>query len=135
MVKLAKSSRELWDEHEAYEAMQKGGEGSRGGHVIGHTKSGKPIYEQQIEHHLTEAARHAGTAAKHEYGDKEDSRDKWSHHQTISDVHYEHAMSIASKHKLSSDKIDELREHGFEASHKKGHAKDWSEFTPHKSEK
>jgi hypothetical protein len=26
------------------EALEKGEEGSKGGHVIGHTKSGKPIY-------------------------------------------------------------------------------------------
>lgn len=30
--------------------LEKGGEGSRGGKVIGHTKSGKPIYEGG-EHH------------------------------------------------------------------------------------
>lgn len=34
------------------ERLQKavGGEGSRGGHVVGHTKSGNPIYEQMEAH-------------------------------------------------------------------------------------
>lgn len=30
--------------------LEKGGEGSRGGHVIGHTKTNKPIYESHIGH-------------------------------------------------------------------------------------
>lgn len=29
----------------AYNTIEKGGEGSRGGKIIGHTKSGKPIYD------------------------------------------------------------------------------------------
>jgi hypothetical protein len=43
------------------------GEGSRGGHVIGHTKSGKPIYESagHAEHGGFSAADHADAAAKH----------------------------------------------------------------------
>lgn len=43
------------------ELIEKGGEGSRGGKVIGHTKSGKPIYE----HHLSEAINHSKKARLH----------------------------------------------------------------------
>lgn len=37
----ATSCKHIW---QLAEAIEKGGEGSKGGHVIGHTKSGKPIY-------------------------------------------------------------------------------------------
>ena len=32
------------------DTLEKGGEGSRGGKIIGHTKSGKPVYEKQSAH-------------------------------------------------------------------------------------
>lgn len=31
---------------EQLDSIEKGGEGSKGGHIIGHTSSGKPIYDQ-----------------------------------------------------------------------------------------
>lgn len=36
--------------------LEKGGEGSRGGKVIGHTQSGKPIYEDLYNHHISKQA-------------------------------------------------------------------------------
>lgn len=39
------SLQQIQEEREKYELIKGGGEGSRGGKVIGHTKSGKPIYE------------------------------------------------------------------------------------------
>jgi len=33
------------------DSLEKGGEGSRGGKIIGHTKSGKPVYEDKSGHH------------------------------------------------------------------------------------
>jgi hypothetical protein len=52
-----------------------GGEGSRGGHVIGHTKTtGKPIYEsaessRKSDEHEAKAKHHYTEAAKHKVGD------------------------------------------------------------------
>jgi hypothetical protein len=47
---------ESQSEHNEYkpnqEGIVKGGEGSRGGKVIGHTKSGKPVYEHAVAAHI-----------------------------------------------------------------------------------
>lgn len=44
--------------------LEKGGEGSKGGKVIGHTKSGKPIYDSY-------------THKEHKHFTKEDHKDAW----------------------------------------------------------
>lgn len=44
--------------------IQKGGEGSKGGKVIGHTKSGKPIYEHSSIPSKGSSQYHAKKAAK-----------------------------------------------------------------------
>lgn len=53
-----------------------GGEGSRGGHIIGHTKSGKPIYGEWSIHHtdFTEADHADAAKAYKKKGDKERAR-------------------------------------------------------------
>lgn len=53
------------------ENLEKGGEGSRGGKIVGYTKSGKPIYEGR------------GTAKKYESFTKQDHHDAVDHHSNI----------------------------------------------------
>lgn len=58
--------------------LLKGGEGSRGGKVIGHTKSGKPIYEEHNhpEHKDFTVHEHLDAAEIHRKKSRE-SYDKW----------------------------------------------------------
>jgi hypothetical protein len=44
--------------------IEKAGEGSRGGEIIGHTKSGKPIYKGS-EHHKTMQSYHNFSSSMH----------------------------------------------------------------------
>lgn len=46
------------------EKAAKSGEGSRGGHIIGHTKSGKPIYKTHGEGHHAKAHPHIAEAVR-----------------------------------------------------------------------
>jgi len=61
--------------------IEKGGEGSRGGKVIGHTKSGKPIYD-----HFD----HEG----HKDFTKEDHRDAYIHHDNLANNLYDKRFSL-----------------------------------------
>ena len=65
--------------------LEKGGEGSRGGKIIGHTKSGKPIYEnsQHTSKDFT-AEDHSDATSAHQRAAKEHS-DKSSEKQKIVD--------------------------------------------------
>lgn len=49
---------------EAFDQLIKGGEGSKGGNIIGHTRSGKPVYEGS-EHHKTMKAYHNFSSSNH----------------------------------------------------------------------
>ena len=52
-------------------AFEKGREGSRGGNIIGHTKSGKPVYEDKWAHEYSDF-------------DKQDHEDAWKEHSNAS---------------------------------------------------
>ena len=58
--------------------IQKGGEGSRGGHIIGHTKSGKPIYDQykNSAHNALSQKDHLEASKLHDKFAKEARKDK-----------------------------------------------------------
>lgn len=77
--------------------LQKGGEGSRGGQVIGHTRSGKPIYLHENGSAATSAG---GIHSKHFTGwSKEDHLDAIKTHREAKDAihkkwHKEHADHI-----------------------------------------
>jgi hypothetical protein len=47
------------------ESIEKGGEGSKGGKIIGHTKSGKPIYEGSEHHRVLQAYRNNSNHKAH----------------------------------------------------------------------
>lgn len=75
--------------------LEKGGEGSKGGKVIGHTKSGKPVYAQSIssknkyrsfskEDHKDAASLHKDEMKKY---DSDNDRDMYTHHKTNSSFH------------------------------------------------
>lgn len=91
--------------------LEKGGEGSRGGQIIGHTRSGKPIYakghgtkDYTPHDHDDAAVVHRRRASDH--GDEKsklgpykvqsaDAADKWEHH----DHKNRHHEALAQKHK------------------------------------
>lgn len=63
------------EEEESDDEIEKGGEGSRGGKIIGHTKSGKPVYD---------SASHEG----HKDFTKEDHHDAANHQDKLSTREY-----------------------------------------------
>ena len=83
--------------------IQKGGEGSKGGHIIGHTKSGKPIYENSIhssadfthEDHSDAMSAHMKAAKEHSEHSKGYSRGGTEHYsnQVASDLQKDHQKS------------------------------------------
>lgn len=78
------------------DSIEKGGEGSRGGKVIGHTKSGKPVYEHRNPNY------HSGF----EDFTKQDHQDAAKHHKN-------HALFLEQKanteyKKGNKDKAAEL---------------------------
>lgn len=74
-----------------------GGEGSRGGHIIGHTTSGKPIYSD---------AKHPGHAglSKQEHGEAANL------HKDLSEKHKKIAGSMAWNDPLVGE---HMKRHGF----------------------
>lgn len=113
-------------EYEIEDTMEKAkkGEGSKGGHVIGHTKSGKPIYQSHSashkhykdfssKDHLDAAMSHQKEAGKYKIGDK-DSVDlakekikQFSHHDKMANDHF-----VAGTKKIAGEKLDEEVESG-----------------------
>jgi hypothetical protein len=105
-------------------ALQKAGEGSKGGKVIGHTKMGKPIYDsshsidhagnmvsndpnqraetQQFRHHRLLSAYHAGTAMEMVHKEKADPKSK----EVI------HHLEQSQKHTQEAKKLHNKKEHG-----------------------
>jgi hypothetical protein len=73
---------------------RKTGEGSRGGRIIGHTKSGKPIY-----------------ASSAKEGAKEDHKGKAAEHR---DAHA-HYGKVANRYGIGSEALGEARQHHMEA--------------------
>lgn len=97
------------------QAIEKGGEGSRGGKIIGHTKSGKPVYavdrhkygkDFSIEDHKDAANIHSQQglhhqdqkSAAHRAGDDED----YDHHHQLS--HHHAVMTAEHVHEASKMK-------------------------------
>ena len=102
---------------------EKGGEGSRGGKVIGHTKSGKPIYHSKKasdysdftkEDHLDAAEKHNEIMNHHDrmaqkysdegkYSAEEKSADRMSHHDMLEREHRELHSKSDEKTEKSMD--------------------------------
>lgn len=82
--------------------LEKGGEGSRGGRIIGHTKSGKPIYMNQnamAEKHYS-SKDHEEAVYKHLDHNKETGKDS-DHHATQFDRHMD-----SSRHKKAQEDVE-----------------------------
>lgn len=62
------------DELALFDEIEKGGEGSRGGKIIGHTKSGKPIYED-----------HKASSKHYRHWTAQDHKDAGDHFKAIQD--------------------------------------------------
>lgn len=80
------------------ETFEKGGEGSKGGKVIGHTRSGKPIYasksgdhkdykEYSEEDHKDAYVQHVRRAEQHGYQRGADNLSKEQRHRKTADSH------------------------------------------------
>lgn len=115
--------------------IEKGGEGSRGGKVIGHTKSGKPIYEHHeqehtqhytaedhsdaVTHHMREAKKHSDEHREHSNMLKQDSslslsdeqRERFETRERSSRQKMEHHSSMAQLHSQAMNaKMDKKAE-------------------------
>jgi hypothetical protein len=78
----------------------KGGEGSRGGNVIGHTKSGKPIYQNSTpkEYSNFTATDHSDASTAHyEQRLKQLPREQEDRHLKLSDKHHDAAQSMRNR--------------------------------------
>lgn len=73
--------------------LEKGGEGSKGGKIIGHTKSGKPVYQGKDAH---------------EYSDfsKEDHEEAANLHEKQRDYHKMHSTAESSHYARKQQHID-----------------------------
>ena len=97
----------------------KTGEGSKGGHVIGHTKSNKPIYQSHSaahkhykefssKDHFDAAMSHQKEASKYKIGENDPislAKEKikhFSHHDKMANDHF-----IAGTKKIDGEKLDE----------------------------
>jgi hypothetical protein len=81
------------------ESLEKGGEGSRGGKVIGHTKSGKAVYQKHFADHKNYSdfshKEHSEAAAIHQLaGLKSESNDDKLHHYEACKDHEEQSDKI-----------------------------------------
>lgn len=85
-----------------------------------------------IKHHLTEAERHSASQSHH---DSDGDSGMAHHHEKISEDHYNRAMELVGRHKVSDDDLDELRNDASEAAYEHGPAKTGSGYTEHASEK
>lgn len=76
-------------------SFEKGGEGSKGGQVIGHTQSGKPIYSNHNPH----------AGHKFEKWSKQDHKDAASMHKKMSDMHQKQADKHWEKWTRNADEV------------------------------
>lgn len=85
--------------------LEKGGAGSRGGKVIGYTKSGKPIYEdaKNPEHKKFTTEDHNDAANLHSNGIKEDTKNRKGSSHDASIIH--HAVQASEHRKAAIKKI------------------------------
>lgn len=97
------------------DTLEKSGEGSKGGKVIGHTKSGKPVYESKHADHYTDFSRQDHADAKNLHKEKaqrhakaaDKSRDSKSQEKRGSakkhSEYYDNHMKMATYHELNAD--------------------------------
>lgn len=80
--------------------IEKGGEGSRGGKIIGHTKSGKAIYEKAIH-------------GSHEHFSSEDHAEAAKLHNKLSKEKYTKSAELTKKnnHQSSEESSDLYRQY------------------------
>lgn len=93
------------DEDEDDEDLEKGGEGSKGGKVIGHTKSGKPIYgggHNSFTSSRNHAADYASLAKKQGYT-SEDHADAAEAHKKDYDKKQKKSETSGVMHKTYSE--------------------------------
>jgi hypothetical protein len=134
---------------EQLDSLMKGGEGSKGGHVIGHTSSGKPIYSNKKAHqykdfnhrdhsdaaylHSREASKHNG--ARTSFGSKTTHEEKSKHYDEYSSLSQHHTSTswghedISIKQSMEGGDIIGHTKSGKAVYEKKGadHYKDFSE--------
>ncbi len=128
--------------------LEKAGEGSRGGTIVGHTKSGKPIYHsigesKQHDHHYTvedhqdAASHHRQAQKKYETAPGKDTasaegkvtmRDRIAHHNTNANYHEMHADILKEKQGVVKQKS--LPEKNTPEWHKLKIAKDTMKMNP-----
>lgn len=89
------------------DSLEKSGEGSKGGKVIGHTKSGKPVYENKHADHYKDFTRedhtdakklHRNEAKEHEFQMKR--TEESSHYYKDSDTYKERKRLADHHHKM-----------------------------------
>lgn len=109
----AYASRKEKDHPVISKMIEKGGEGSKGGKVIGHTKSGKPIYQSshyQSNHKDFSKEDHKDAHELHSKLSKEAAKEgrhsDSEHHKSAAKTHKTNAEStLKDKKSSSSDKI------------------------------
>jgi len=87
--------------------LEKGGEGSRGGKIIGHTKSGKPVYETHnamAEKKYTSKDHYDASYAHLDYNEKTEGK-RNEHHTSEFDRHHD-----TSQHKKKNEEIKKWME-------------------------
>lgn len=92
------------------------GEGSRGGKIIGHTKSGKPVYEDK-----------GGDHKAYENFSSQDHRDAMDYHWKLSDKYFREKKKLEKKGEGIKDKswneASEKESHHFKVYHEHGKLK------------
>lgn len=106
------SCRNVWD---LCLAIEKGGEGSRGGKVIGHTKSGKPIY-----HHETYSNENYSDYSKEDHADAAKVHDEKAQH------HFKNKEQVLAQHHGSQSIDHKRRSEGKEPFHQ-NHSTKWDD--------
>lgn len=111
--------------------LNKGGEGSRGGRIIGHTKSGKPIYATD---HETYSAKHKDkgfTAGHQELRDLSSSNMNSAHktlRQATPDYSKEDHQAAASAHKEEAQRLQNEWNNTADVAHKERYGKERGVF-------
>jgi len=105
LVKAIESLKEIFSGEELEKAIK--GEGSRGGKVIGHTRSGKPIYgtssQKQVGiHEKGWTKKDYEDAAKAHYTESEGHRKKSKKTDDESDKKFKHHKFMAEKHSMKA---------------------------------
>lgn len=103
--------------------LEKGGEGSKGGKIIGHTKSGKPIYDSfEHEGHRDFTTEDHRDAAEHNFHhkyenyNKHDTQEQFKHHSKQSILHDKKHWDMKAKDMLKTldDKVEKSEENDIE---------------------